>query len=76
MAEKAKAICEEWYPRINEILFGYGRPLPFSEIGIVYTDVKAAMATRTFAPKQQPQCDIRIPLGQNSHGGAGIRELA
>lgn len=70
LAEKAKAICEEWYPRITETLFGFGRPLPFSEIGIVFTDdVKVAMATRTFAPKQPPHCDIRIPLGQNDSGG-------
>jgi hypothetical protein len=35
-AQKSKALCEEWYPRINEILFGAAHPLPFNEIQIVF----------------------------------------
>ena len=26
-AEKSKLLCEEWYPKINQILFGDGHPL-------------------------------------------------
>ncbi len=29
-----KALCEEWYPRINIILFGKDAPLPFKELHI------------------------------------------
>jgi hypothetical protein len=32
--EPVKALCEEWYPKINVILFGKDRPLPFTEIHI------------------------------------------
>jgi hypothetical protein len=32
----SKALCEEWYPKINEILFGKDHPLPFQEIQIVF----------------------------------------
>jgi hypothetical protein len=35
-AEESKALCEEWYPKINEILFGPGRPLPYSDVDIVF----------------------------------------
>src|SRR5690606_6655483 len=31
-ALKAKELCEEWYPKLNELLFGPDQPLPRKEI--------------------------------------------
>ena len=33
-AVRAKALCEEWYPKINDLLFGSGHSLPLREIRI------------------------------------------
>lgn len=35
-AEASKALCEEWYPKINAALFGPDYPLPFQEVKIVF----------------------------------------
>ena len=35
-AEQSKALCEEWYPKINEILYVAAHPLPYSEIVVVF----------------------------------------
>jgi len=35
-AEPGKALCEEWYPKINAALFGQDRPLPFTEIRVIF----------------------------------------
>jgi Peptidase of plants and bacteria len=40
-AEKSKALMEEWYPKINEILFGSGHPLPADSITLVCEPMKA-----------------------------------
>ena len=34
-AEKSKAVIEEWYPKINELLFGPDHPLPTDSITLV-----------------------------------------
>ena len=39
-ALKAKAIAEEWYPKINEILFGQGHPLPAATIRLKFEPMK------------------------------------
>jgi hypothetical protein len=47
-AEKSKAVMEEWYPKINDILFGSGHPLPAESITpvcepmqvIAYSDIE------------------------------------
>jgi hypothetical protein len=44
-AAKSKALVEEWYPRINEILFGKGRPLPASEVILVFEPMKGVAHT-------------------------------
>ncbi len=31
-------MCREWYPKINEILFGPSHPLPYSRIPIIFDD--------------------------------------
>ncbi len=35
-AEKAKALCEEWYPKINTYLFGPDEELPRKEVTLVF----------------------------------------
>ena len=35
-AAKSKALVEEWYPRINEILFGKDHPLPAADITLIF----------------------------------------
>ncbi len=39
-AEKSKALVEEWYPKINEILFSKDRPLPASEVTLIFEPMK------------------------------------
>src|SRR5215475_2735712 len=34
-AQKSKVVMEEWYPKINEILFGAGHPLPADSVTLV-----------------------------------------
>lgn len=41
-AESAKAICEEWYPKINVILYGKDHPLPFAEVELLFAGVVVA----------------------------------
>lgn len=31
-----KALFEEWYPKINDALFGKGAPLPFKEVRVIF----------------------------------------
>ena len=31
-----KALCREWYPKINSVLFGARYPLPFEEVKVVF----------------------------------------
>jgi hypothetical protein len=46
-AAKSKALVEEWYPKINEILFGKDRPLPANEIVLIFEPMKGvAHATK------------------------------
>lgn len=44
-AEKAKGLCEEWYPKINEILFGKDRPLPAAKVRLVFEPMKGVAHT-------------------------------
>jgi hypothetical protein len=39
-AEKSKAVIEEWYPRINETLFGPDHPLPADSVTLVCEPAK------------------------------------
>jgi hypothetical protein len=36
LAPIAKAVCEEWYPKIEAALFGPAQPLPYPELHIVF----------------------------------------
>ncbi|MDX2267714.1 MAG: basic secretory protein-like protein [Bryobacter sp.] len=37
-AQDAASLCQQWYPRINEILFGANPPKPLEEIRIIFAD--------------------------------------
>lgn len=39
-AIKAKAICEEWYPKINELLFSKDHPLPTAVVHLKFEPMK------------------------------------
>lgn len=39
-AAKSKAIVEEWYPRINSLLFPEGQPLPAPEVVLIFEPMK------------------------------------
>jgi hypothetical protein len=45
-AEKSKALVEEWYPKINEILFEKGHPLPATEITLIFEPRNGVADTR------------------------------
>jgi len=45
-AAKSKALVEEWYPRINEILFEKGHPLPAAEITLSFEPMKGVAHTK------------------------------
>src|SRR5215475_334934 len=40
-AEKSKAVMEEWYPKINDILFGSAHPLPSDSVTLVCEPMQA-----------------------------------
>lgn len=44
-ADKSKALVEEWYPKINEFLFGKDHPLPKDEITLVFMPMKGVANT-------------------------------
>ncbi|HEY2572624.1 MAG TPA: basic secretory protein-like protein [Verrucomicrobiaceae bacterium] len=44
-AAKSKTIVEEWYPRINEILFEKRHPLPAREITLIFEPMKGVAHT-------------------------------
>jgi hypothetical protein len=44
-AAKSKTLVEEWYPRINEILFGKDHPLPASEVTLIFEPMKGVANT-------------------------------
>jgi hypothetical protein len=44
-AAKSKALVEEWYPRINEILFEKNHPLPTQEVSIIFEPMKGVAHT-------------------------------
>jgi hypothetical protein len=35
-ATDTRDVCKEWYPKIDEILFGAGHPLPYSEVRVIF----------------------------------------
>jgi hypothetical protein len=43
--EKAKDLCQEWYPKINELLFGKDRPLPAAKVRLVFEPMKGVAHT-------------------------------
>ncbi|EDY18308.1 hypothetical protein CfE428DRAFT_4092 [Chthoniobacter flavus Ellin428] len=45
-AEKSKALVEEWYPKINEILFDKDHPLPASEISLIFQPMRGVANTQ------------------------------
>lgn len=46
-ALKAKGLCEEWYPKINSLLFGPDQPLPRREVTLEFKQMEGvAHATR------------------------------
>ena len=44
-AAKSKALVEEWYPKINEILFDKNHPLPTSEVTLIFLPMKGVANT-------------------------------
>ena len=44
-ADKSKVLCEEWYPKINEILFSKDRPLPTEKVRVVFEPMKGVAHT-------------------------------
>jgi hypothetical protein len=44
-AAKSKALVEEWYPRINEILFGKDHPLPVTEVKLSFEPMRGVAHT-------------------------------
>jgi hypothetical protein len=64
-----KALCEEWYPKINAILFGEGHPLPFKEVQIVFepTIFMGASADRTEVPAYADQNTIHVNSDYLTH---------
>ena len=44
-AEKSKTLVEEWYPRINALLFDPTRPLPYSGITLIFEPMKGVANT-------------------------------
>jgi hypothetical protein len=45
-AGKSKALCEAWYPKISEILFGKDHPLPSKDIWLTFKPMKGVGETR------------------------------
>src|SRR4051794_20499731 len=45
-AEKSKALVEEWYPKINALLFEKGHPLPASEITLIFEPMNGVANAR------------------------------
>lgn len=35
-AMDTEQVCKEWYPKIDEILFGTGHPLPYNEVRVIF----------------------------------------
>lgn len=44
-AEKSKTLVEEWYPKLNHILFGENHPLPYPEVKLVFKPMKGVAGT-------------------------------
>lgn len=44
-AEKSKTLVEEWYPKLNSILFGESHPLPYPEVKLVFKAMKGVAGT-------------------------------
>jgi hypothetical protein len=42
---KSKALVEEWYPKINELLFDKAHPLPSTEIALIFEPMKGVANT-------------------------------
>ena len=44
-AAKSKMLVEEWYPKINEILFGKEHPLPSADVSLIFEPMKGVAST-------------------------------
>lgn len=44
-AEKSKTLVEEWYPKLNSILFGENHPLPYPAVKLVFKPMKGVAGT-------------------------------
>ncbi len=44
-ATKSKALVEEWYPKINELLFGKDHPLPSPDFSLIFEPMKGVAHT-------------------------------
>jgi hypothetical protein len=44
-ADKSKVLCDEWYPKINEILFSKERPLPAARVRLLFEPMKGVAHT-------------------------------
>lgn len=79
-AKEAIAVCEEWYPKINEILYGPERPLPFKDIPISFAKLEmGAITYRKHTKGQVSTCWMQIDRDhrarRGSFGGMVVHEL-
>ncbi len=44
-ADKSRTLCEEWYPKINEILFNKEHPLPAAKVRVNFEQMKGVAHT-------------------------------
>lgn len=44
-ATRSRALVEEWYPKINAILFGEGHPLPSPDVTLIFEPMKGVAGT-------------------------------
>jgi hypothetical protein len=44
-AAKSKTLVEEWYPKINDILFGKGHPLPSPDVSLIFEPMNGVAST-------------------------------
>lgn len=73
-ALKAKELCEEWYPKLNELLFGPDQPLPRKEItlefkqmdGVAYASRGRIVISAEWVTKKAPD-DYGMVIHELTH---------
>jgi hypothetical protein len=73
-AEKSKAVIEEWYPKINEILFGPDHPPPADSITLVCEPAKF-IAYSDIRPKNRIHISASFVQNNPEEYGTVVHEL-